>query len=82
MAVRDSRTEWLRVKVYRDMTPQKRLDIVCSLNQTMRELALGNIRRVHPDWTLADVRRELRRRILSPELFAQVEQSRAKRGLL
>ena len=81
MAVRDPRTEWLRVKIYRGMTPQKRLDIVCSLNQTMRELAMGNIRHAHPDWTQAEVRRELRRRMLSPELFAKVEQSRAQRGL-
>lgn len=75
MAVRDPRTEWMRVKIYRGMTPQQRLDIVCSLNQTNRELAMSNIREMHPDWSERAIRRELRRRLLPREMFEKVERA-------
>jgi len=77
MAVRDKRTEWLRVKIYRGMTPSQRVQIICSLNQTMRDLSLADIRRAHPDWTAEEVQRELRRRLLPRDLFNKVEQARA-----
>ena len=80
MAVRDPHTEWLRVKIYRSMTPERRLEIVCSLNQTMRELALSDIREKHPIWTPEQVRRELRRRLLPRDLFEKVEKALQKRA--
>ena len=77
MAVRDKRTEWLRVKIYRRMTPAQRVQIICSLNQTMRDLSLANIKHGHPDWSAEELQRELRRRLLPRDLFNKVEQSRA-----
>mgnify|MGYP001618047473 FL=1 len=77
--MRDPRTEWIRVQIYRRMTPQQRLQIVCSLNQTMRELALSNIGSAHPAWSPLEVQRELRRRLLSRDLFDKVELSLSNR---
>ena len=81
MAVRDPRTEWMRVKIYRGMTPQRRLDIVCSLNQTNRDLAMSNIQQTHPNWSPEEMKRELRRRLLPRDLFEKVERTLSERPL-
>jgi hypothetical protein len=63
------------------MTPQRRLDIVCSLNQTGRDMALSNIRQSHPDWPTEELQRELRRRLLPRDLFEKVERALKERRL-
>lgn len=78
MAVRDPRTEWLRVKIYRGMTPARRAQIIYSLNQTMRELSLAIIRQMHPDWSAEEMQREWRRRRLPRELFEKLEHAHAE----
>ena len=73
MAVRDPRTEWIRVKIYRGMTPQHRLRLALDLTDMARRSAISNIRQMHPGIDERGIQRELRRRVLPRELFKRVE---------
>jgi hypothetical protein len=73
MAVRDPRTEWLRVKIYRSMTPQKRVKLALDLIDMARRSAVANIKLMYPEIDEQGLKRELRRRVLPPDLFARVE---------
>lgn len=73
MAVRDSQTEWLRVKIYREMTPQQRIWLAAQLY----EEGIANVRSAildrHPHFSEEEIAREIRRRVLPRRLFEQVE---------
>lgn len=63
MAVRDPKTEWLRVKGYRAMTPQRRFAIAQELVKTGRVTVARAIRRQRPDLSPREFEIELWNRI-------------------
>lgn len=73
MAVRDPRTEWVRVQIYRGMTPQRRMQLALNLMDMARRSAIANIKMMHPNIDEQGLKRELRRRMLKPDLFERVE---------
>ncbi len=73
MAVRDPRTEWLRVKIYRSMTPQHRMRLALDLMDMAQRSALANIKLRHPRIADAELKREMRRRMLPRDLFDRLE---------
>lgn len=68
-----SAAERHRVSIYRRLTPQQRLRIALELSAMVQEMAVRAIRRQNASTSPETLSRELRRRMLSPELFAQVE---------
>ena len=68
MAVRDDRTEWLRVQMYRRMTPEQRIDIAARMFEEALEIVRGSILDWQPDISPEELEREVRRRVLGPEL--------------
>ena len=73
MAVRDPKTEKLRIEIYRRMTPQERMQIAAQLY----EEGIANMRAAildrHPNLSEQALNREMRRRLLPRALFLQVE---------
>lgn len=71
MAVRDAQTEWLRVKIYRQMTPQQQMRLAAQLY----EEGIANLRAAildrTPDLAPEELERQVRRRLLPRELFEQ-----------
>jgi hypothetical protein len=68
MAIRDERTEWLRVQMYRRMTPEERVNIAARMFEDAVSIVRASILDHHPDISPADLERELRRRVLGPKL--------------
>lgn len=73
MAVRDPKTEKIRVEIYRQMAPEQKMLIAAQ----MYEDAIANMRSAildrHPHFTEMELKREIRRRILPRHLFREVE---------
>lgn len=73
MAVRDPKTERLRVEIYRSMTPEQRMWIAAQIYEegiaNMRSAILDR----HPNFSEEEIRREMRRRLLPRHLFLEVE---------
>jgi hypothetical protein len=63
MAVRDPKTEWLRVKSYRAMTPKQRLEIAQRLVETGRLTVARAIQRQRPNLSAREFEIELWNRI-------------------
>src|SRR6185503_7154577 len=63
MAVRDPKTEWLRVKGYRAMTPKQRLEIAQGLVETGRLTVARAIQRQCPNLSAREFEIELWNRI-------------------
>ena len=57
---------------YRKMTPSERLQRASALTLDLRRLIIAEVRRRDPNATDDEVRRELARRCLPPELAARV----------
>ncbi len=76
MAVRDKRTEWLRVQIYRSMTPEQRLEIAAQMYEDGVEMVRDSIRYLHPDMDAEAVEREVRRRVLPRGMAELVERNR------
>ncbi len=73
MAVRDPKTEQIRVNIYRQMTPQHRMLIAAQLY----EEGIANMRAAildrYPNFSEIELEREMRRRLLPRPLFLKVE---------
>lgn len=73
MAVRDPKTEELRVNIYRQMTPQERMLVAAQIYEdgiaNMRSAILDR----HPTLSPVELEREMRRRLLPRPLFLKVE---------
>ena len=54
---------------YRAMSPARKLEIVCDLSRAVRELALADIRRRHPDADDRELMLRLASRTVDPELL-------------
>ncbi len=78
MAVRDKRTEALRVQIYRRMTPEQRMLIAAQMFEDGVEIVRGSILDRHPDWSPEEVEREVRRRVLPRGMADMVEQGRRR----
>lgn len=75
MAVRDSRTEWLRVKLYRKMTPQERLQAAAELFEGGIDLVRSSILSRHPDISPKELHWQIRCRVLPRGLAEKVRQA-------
>ena len=53
-----------QVAIYRNMTPQQRLDQAMRMNEEMRELMAAGFRARHPDWTDSQIKKAVAERIL------------------
>lgn len=58
-----STAEELQLEIFRRMTPEQRVDCALRWTATTLEFARAGIRMQYPDWTPAQVERELGRRI-------------------
>jgi hypothetical protein len=64
MAVRDERTESLRVQLYRQMTPEERITISAQMFEDALSVVRSSIMDQHPDISPEELEREVRRRVL------------------
>ncbi len=71
MAVRDERTEWLRVQLYRRMTPQQRILIAAQMFEDSISIVRSSIIDRHPDIGSEELRKEVRRRVLPRGLASE-----------
>jgi len=54
-------------EILRAMTGEQRMELAYEMSMFVREIATEGIRRDHPDWTEAQVKRELLRRAFFPK---------------
>ena len=80
MAVRDPETEWLRVQIYRKMTPAERVEIAARLYEDAVALVRSSILHRRPDIAPDDLEYEVRRRVLPAGLAELTEPIRRARG--
>jgi hypothetical protein len=73
MAVRDKRTEWLRVELYRRMTPQQRILVAAQMFEDGVSIVRSSILDRHPDIDPHELHCQIRRRVLPRGLADQVE---------
>jgi len=64
--------EELQLRLLREASPQRKLQIVAELNQLVDELALAGLRNRHPDELPERLRRRLADMLLGEELAARV----------
>ena len=64
MAERDPKTEWLRVQLYRRMTPQQRIEIAAQLYDDGVGIVRSSILDRNPNIAPDALQREIRRRVL------------------
>jgi len=63
-AVHDENANARQAAIYRAMSPTQRLQQAVRMNRQMRSLMEAGLRAQHSDWTPAQRRREIARRIL------------------
>jgi hypothetical protein len=80
MAIRDPSTEWLRVQVYRRMTPAERIEIAARMYEDAVSLVRSSILYRDPDISPEDLEYEIRRRVLPRGLAELTEPMRRARG--
>ena len=61
-----------QIEILRKMSPRKRALISFELSDNVRQNAIAGIKTLHPDFTDAQIRRELLRRIVGNELFDKI----------
>lgn len=71
MTVRDEQTEWLRVQLYRRMTPQERILIAAQMFEDGVSIVRSSILDRHPEISPEDLHYQIRRRVL-PRGFAEL----------
>lgn len=79
MAQRDRETEWLRVQIYRRMTPQQRIWIAAQMFEDHLDIVRASILDRHPDTPPDELREQVRRRVLGRE-FADLARKHADGG--
>jgi hypothetical protein len=80
MAVRDPATEWLRVQMYRRMTPAERVEIAAQMYEDAIALVRSAILYRTPHIAADDLEYEVRRRILPRGMAELTEPLRRARG--
>lgn len=61
-----------QIEILRKMSPQKRALISFELNDNVRQIEVAGIKRMHPEFTETQIRKELLRRLVSDELFQKI----------
>ena len=79
MAVRDPKNEWLRVKIYRNMTSQQRILLAAQMYEDGITMVRSSILDRHPDISQQELDRQVRRRLLPRNLFEKIEAALAQR---
>ena len=79
MAERDKNTEWLRVQLYRRMTPQQRIWIAAQMFEDGVAIVRSSILDRHPDITPDELQYQIRRRVL-PRGLAELTRKIAEKG--
>lgn len=64
MAVRDEQTGWMRVQMYRRMTPQQRIRIAAQLFEGAVSIVRSSVLNRHPEISADELRDQIRRRVL------------------
>jgi hypothetical protein len=67
-----------QIEILRKMSPEKRALISFELSDNVRQNAIAGIKKLHPDFTQTQIRRELLRRMVPDELFQKIV---AEKGL-
>jgi hypothetical protein len=80
MAVRDPETEWLRVQIYRRMTPAERIEIAARMYEDAISLVRSSILYRDPGIGQEDLEYEVRRRVLPRGMAELTEGDRRARG--
>jgi len=62
----------MQFEILRKMSPQKRALISFELSDNVRENAIAGIKKLHPDFTEAQIKMELLRRMVGDELFHKI----------
>jgi hypothetical protein len=57
-------------KLYRGMSPTRKMELLAEMCRAEREIVEADLRSAHPDFTDADIRCELLRRLGVPESIA------------
>ena len=79
MAERDRPTEWLRVQLYRRMTPQQRIEIAAQLFEDGVSFVRSSILDRDPDISPEELQYQVRRRVL-PRGLAELTRAAGRRG--
>ena len=67
-----------QIEILRKMSPERRALISFELSDNVRQNAIAGIKKLHPDFTQTQIRRELLRRMVPDELFQKIV---AEKGL-
>ncbi len=67
-----------QIEILRKMSPEKRALISFELSDNVRQNAIAGIKKLYPDFTDMQIRRELIRRMVPDELFQKIV---AEKGL-
>lgn len=52
--------EKIQIEIYKRMTPQRKLEVAEELYRSARRLKAAWLRKIHPDWTEQQIKKELR----------------------
>lgn len=80
MAVRDPGTEWLRVEIYRRMTPAERMEIAARMVEDSVSLVRSSILHRCPGISPDELEYEVRKRVLPRGMAELTEKERRAHG--
>jgi hypothetical protein len=60
---------WVQMQIYRRMPFERRLELTLGMSESLREICAAGVRSRHPEYTDEEVRHEVIRLTLGPELF-------------
>jgi hypothetical protein len=61
-----------QIEILRKMSPERQALISFELSDNVRQIAIAGIRKMRPDFTETQIRRELLRRLVGDELFQKI----------
>jgi len=61
-----------QIEILRKMSPEKRALISFEISDNVRQNAIAGIRKMYPDFTETQIKRELLRRLVGDELFQKI----------
>lgn len=64
--------EEVLIKLLRDAPPSRKIEMVCELNQMVRQLTIAGLRERHPNADEEEIRRRLADMLLGKELAEEV----------
>lgn len=76
----DPPTELILIGLLRDASEWRRIEIMCGMIETLRQLIFGGVRQRHPHASEAEVRRLAADILLGPEMAGKVYGAREPGG--